>query len=188
MEQTFWRRCSSCKAELPFERPHWVCSVSTCNRKRTGLTFCSVSCWEVHLPGMRHREAYAVEARAPSRAEWERERAEEDAAAAPSSRAAPSPRPRVVPRAETAETAPMRRVVLDSAADGELSDDDLPYDVLIVVSKLKKYIRARSGMNTSDNVVDILSDHVRRLCDEAIRNAGRDGRKTVFDRDFRRPG
>ena len=56
--------------------------------------------------------------------------------------------------------------------------------MLVVVSKLKQYIRARSGMNTSDGVTGVLSDHIRRLCDEAIRSAGRDSRKTVLDRDF----
>jgi histone H3/H4 len=39
-------------------------------------------------------------------------------------------------------------------------------------------------MNTSDGVVEVLSDHLRKLCVEAIRNAARDGRKTVLDRDF----
>jgi hypothetical protein len=55
---------------------------------------------------------------------------------------------------------------------------------LVVVSKLKAFVRARSGMNTSDNVVGVLSDHLRELCGEAIRNAARDGRRTVMDRDF----
>jgi hypothetical protein len=55
---------------------------------------------------------------------------------------------------------------------------------LIVASKLKSYVRARSGMNTSNGVLDVLSDSVRALCDEAIRSARRDGRKTIMDRDF----
>ncbi|HVJ14332.1 MAG TPA: hypothetical protein VM686_02785, partial [Polyangiaceae bacterium] len=55
----------------------------------------------------------------------------------------------------------------------------------IVVSKLKAYIKARSGMNTSDAVTDALSDHIRRLCDLAIDNASVDNRKTVLDRDFK---
>jgi len=42
-----------------------VCSVSTCNRKRTGLVFCSVACWDSHLPTANHREAWAIEKRAP---------------------------------------------------------------------------------------------------------------------------
>lgn len=54
----------------------------------------------------------------------------------------------------------------------------------MVVSKLKAYVRASTGMNTSDGVIDVLSEHLRRLCDEAARNAGRDGRKTLMDRDF----
>jgi histone H3/H4 len=57
-------------------------------------------------------------------------------------------------------------------------------DVLVVVSKLKDYVRARSGMNTSDGVVEVLSDRLRDLCDRAIERASRDGRKTVLDRDF----
>jgi histone H3/H4 len=55
--------------------------------------------------------------------------------------------------------------------------------VLIVVSKMKKYIRDRSGMNSSDAVAEALGEHVRNICDEAIRAATRDGRKTVLDRD-----
>ena len=56
-------------------------------------------------------------------------------------------------------------------------------DVLIVASKLKAYIKG-SGMSTSANVMPKLSDIVRKLCDEAIENAQKDGRKTVMDRDF----
>jgi len=55
------------------------------------------------------------------------------------------------------------------------------------VSKLKKYIKDRSGFNTSDQIVDVLSDHVRAICDEAIRAAARDERKTVLERDVPRP-
>jgi histone H3/H4 len=60
-------------------------------------------------------------------------------------------------------------------------------DTLIVVSKLKKYIKDRSGMNTSDAVAEALSDHVRLICDDSIRAAAADGRKTVLDRDVPRP-
>jgi histone H3/H4 len=38
-------------------------------------------------------------------------------------------------------------------------------------------------MNTSDAVAEALGQHVRRICDDAIRNAARAGRKTVLDRD-----
>ena len=60
-----WRRCSACKKAIALGSVYWTCNVSTCNRKRTGLVFCSVSCWEVHLPSANHREAWAVEQTAP---------------------------------------------------------------------------------------------------------------------------
>ncbi|HEY8945215.1 MAG TPA: hypothetical protein VIM73_13180, partial [Polyangiaceae bacterium] len=63
--------------------------------------------------------------------------------------------------------------------------DEAPREVLVVVSKLKAYIRARSGMNTSDAVSEVLSDHLRRLCDDAVSHASGEGRKTVLDRDFK---
>ena len=65
--------------------------------------------------------------------------------------------------------------------------DAVDRDVLIVVSKMKKYIKDRSGMNCGDAVAGALSDHVRAICDEAIRAAARDERKTVLDRDVPRP-
>ncbi len=62
-----------------------------------------------------------------------------------------------------------------------MSEDN---EVLIVASKLKNYIRAKSGMNTSASVLGVLSEKVRQLCDQAIESARADGRKTVKDRDF----
>ncbi len=57
-------------------------------------------------------------------------------------------------------------------------------EVLVVASKLKAYIRAQSGMNTSSAVMDAVSRKVRKMCDEAIEHAKSEGRKTVMDRDF----
>jgi histone H3/H4 len=57
-------------------------------------------------------------------------------------------------------------------------------EVVVVVSKLKNYIRSKSGMNTASNVAEKLSELVRGLCDQAIEKAKSDGRKTVMDRDF----
>jgi histone H3/H4 len=57
-------------------------------------------------------------------------------------------------------------------------------EVLVVASKLKNYIRAKSGINTSGTVMEALSGKIRYLCDQAIANAKSDGRKTVMDRDF----
>lgn len=57
-------------------------------------------------------------------------------------------------------------------------------EVLVVASKLKKYVREKSGMNTSAAVMEVLSNKLRQLCDQAVENAKRDNRKTVMDRDF----
>ena len=57
-------------------------------------------------------------------------------------------------------------------------------EVLIVTSKLKKYIKDKAGMNTAGDVAEVLSSKVRELVDQAIENAKNDGRKTVKDRDF----
>lgn len=165
---TTWRRCSACKNPIARGADYWVCSVSACNRKRTGLVFCSVSCWEVHLPVARHREAWAVEARAPSTPAVEAR----DAPSRPSAAAARE-RTRGVP----SEVRP---------ADARGPE---PREVLIIASRLKEFVRSRSGFNTSDRVLEPLSDIVRDVCEQAIRNAEQDGRKTVLDRDVprRRP-
>jgi hypothetical protein len=73
-----WRRCSSCKKPIAYQSMYWVCNVSTCNRKRTGLAFCDVSCWDAHVPQMNHRESWAEERKAPSREEWARTLSGED--------------------------------------------------------------------------------------------------------------
>lgn len=57
-------------------------------------------------------------------------------------------------------------------------------DILVVVSKVKSYIKDKAGMNTSGAVAGVLSDLVKKLCDQAIENARNDKRKTVKDRDF----
>ncbi len=60
-------------------------------------------------------------------------------------------------------------------------------EVLVVVSKLKNFIRENSGMNTSGNVATVISELVRQMCKDAIEKAKSDGRKTVMDRDFSAP-
>ena len=169
-DATTWKRCNTCKKPIAFASNYFTCNVSTCNRKGTDFAFCSVSCWDAHVPVLRHRDAWAEDQRAPTAAEWAaRERAEAERAAAPR----PEPRPRPAPMPAAAASAP---------SGG--SKEDVPHDVLIVVSKLKAYVRARSGMNTSDAVADVLSDRVRALCDQAIDQARAMGRKTLLDRDF----
>jgi hypothetical protein len=78
-ERKFWKACSTCRKELPFDAMYWVCNVSTCNRPRTALAFCSVPCWDAHVPMLRHRDAWAEEQRSPTAAEWARQQRAADA-------------------------------------------------------------------------------------------------------------
>lgn len=57
-------------------------------------------------------------------------------------------------------------------------------EVLVVASKVKKYIRDSGDMKTSASVLQALSDRIRGMCDRAVASARSDGRKTVLDRDF----
>lgn len=148
METSEWRKCSSCKKPIHFGAKYYVCSVSTCTGGRTNYVFCSVPCFEVHLPIARHKDAAAIESKAPLR----------------------EPTRSIVRQAETAQS-PSAQI-------------RLPNEILIIASRLKEYVDARSQMNTSAQVMDVLSAHVRNLCDRAIENARADGRKTVLDRDF----
>jgi hypothetical protein len=184
LSQSAWRHCNMCKVGIGFEAEYFICSVSTCNRKRTGLFFCSLACFEAHLPTARHRDAWAERQRSPSAAAARAQREAEEREAASDLAGASADPPGVTPG-----VAPARRLVVAASpahAGSEEQEDagESGADVLIVVSKLKKYVRERSGMNTSDGVVPILSDHLRELCREAIRQAGQDGRRTVLDRDF----
>lgn len=63
----YWKICNSCKKEIAFSAPYYLCSVSTCRAKRTGLTFCSNACYDVHLGYIPHRSSYCEEERAPAR-------------------------------------------------------------------------------------------------------------------------
>lgn len=153
-EIEFWRKCSSCKKPINFGARHYVCSVSSCNGQRTGYVFCSVGCFEVHLPGARHKDAAAIEAFAP-----------------PAQRA-PT---RTIVKSETSASSP---------SSTQKSVSALPRETLVIASRLKDYILARGDMNTSAQVMDYLSDYLRVVCDRAVDNARGDGRKTVMDRDF----
>ena len=56
-------------------------------------------------------------------------------------------------------------------------------DVLVVTSKVKKFIKEKSGCNTSAATIDAISGLVEKICEQAIDNCQKDGRKTVMDRD-----
>ena len=89
---------------------------------------------------------------------------------------------------QPAQAAPVRRII-KTTSSGQTkvkgASGHLPYETLVVVSKLKDYIKAAGDMNTSSSCHSTISDIIRRACDHAIENARRDGRKTVMDRDFK---
>ncbi|MEC7949001.1 MAG: hypothetical protein VX265_15640 [Myxococcota bacterium] len=155
-----WKSCSVCKKTIPVGGRYYTCSVSTCNRVRDTKVFCTMACWDAHVPVMGHRNAWANEHRAPS------------------SLAVANARP------PGRGTEPRRRV----RSGGVPVTDARKQEVLIIASRLKDYIKGQSDLNTSADVLDVLSDHVRLLALEAIERAREDGRKTVKGRDFRRPG
>ena len=86
------------------------------------------------------------------------------------------------PASEESSSPTRRRIVSSSLSSS--SKSSVEKDILIVASKLKKYIKDRHDMNTSANVMDKLSDLVRDLCDDAVIRARQEGRKTLMDRDF----
>ncbi len=57
-------------------------------------------------------------------------------------------------------------------------------EVLVVTSKVKKYIKDTGSCNTSAETIDVLSKAVERLCQKGIETAKSDGRKTVMARDI----
>lgn len=148
-----WKKCSTCKKPINTGARYYVCSVSTCNGQRTGYVFCSVICFESHLPGARHRDAGAIEKMAPKNSSE-----------------------------ESTEARLAQRIVVRGPATNQPPASS--QEVLVIASRLKEYIQARSDFNTSASVMDMLSQHLRLLCDRAIDYAREDGRKTVMDRDF----
>ncbi|HYC56396.1 MAG TPA: hypothetical protein VEL28_15795 [Candidatus Binatia bacterium] len=166
-----WKRCGVCKRDIGFDKLFYECSVSTCNTGKHPPAFCSINCWNQHVPVMRHRDAWADQKRSPTRAEWESDQnagAHDDAGAR-----------------EAAVPPPVRRMIIEKKPEpAHPPKQEAELEILVVASKVKAYVRARSGMNTSDAVMEKLSDMLRDICDKAIDHARFAGRKTVMDRDF----
>ena len=172
ISKEFWRTCSQCKKKLGYSANYFECSVSTCSRKRTGYVFCSLICWESHVPGANHRNAGAIEKKSPTYAEWLAENAD-------------VPSNAMSQTSSTATSSGTRRIVTASGAPAPVRTSSMSHEVLVVVSKMKQYIKDQSEMNTSADVNEVLSDIIRRACDKAIDHARADGRKTVMARDFK---
>lgn len=142
-ERTFWKRCSSCKKGIPFHSDYLICSVSTCQHKKTGLVFCNLACWDAHLGFANHRHAEAMELLSPTK--------------------------------EAFETTPTSILTAPKT---------MKVDTLVVVSKVKGFIKDQSEFNTSQCAIDALTQKVVQECQKAIDHAKSQGRKTVMGRDF----
>lgn len=175
--QTFWKKCSSCKKDIPFSAMYYLCSVSTCKHKRTGFRFCSVPCWDAHLGFARHRESWAEEARSPSREQYLAEVAAEQGAT-------PGGLDRS-PVKKIVEAQPPRPSEVTSSGTAVGASKAMPVETLIVVSKVKAFIKENSDFNVSQCCVDALTQKVVDECLKGIEHAKGAGRKTVMGRDIR---
>lgn len=140
--ETSWRKCGSCKKDIGFNKVYQECSV--CKGK---YAFCSVDCWDQHVPVMNHKNAWAEENRSPAMPD---------------------------------QAQPVRRIVSSPSSPSPVIEKE----ILIVASKLKQYVKDKYDLSTSANVMDALSDEVRKLTDRACEKAKAEGRKTLMDRDF----
>jgi hypothetical protein len=66
-ENNSWARCTICGRAISHGKAYYLCSVSTCNRKRTTYRFCSPDCWDAHVADKNHRNAECIEESAPDR-------------------------------------------------------------------------------------------------------------------------
>jgi LSD1 subclass zinc finger protein len=56
--------CATCRKLIPPGASAVRCTVASCNTGRMKLRFCSVACWQKHVPTARHRNpAYVIEDR-----------------------------------------------------------------------------------------------------------------------------
>ncbi len=161
-----WRHCSSCKKAINYSTKYYECNVSTCTGKRTGYVFCSVPCWETHLPQARHRDGWAIEKKSPTFEQYQMELKSETGIDSVSK-----------------DSSSGRRLIVKPTPNVSLNSS-LP-EILVVVSKMKQYVKDKADMNTSADVADVLSHLIRLACDEAIDQARADCRKTLMARDFK---
>jgi hypothetical protein len=86
------------------------------------------------------------------------------------------------------DNAPVKRLIITPKSPTTTNEVEvnkaLENEILIVASKLKQYIKDKHDLNTSADVMEILSTKVRRLTDQAVIKAKSDNRKTLMGRDF----
>jgi len=161
-----WKKCSVCKKSIPFSATYYLCSVSTCRGKRTGLTFCSPACWDGHLAFARHRESYAEEMTAPSEETFSEQTESENS---------------------MEEARPKRRIIVDQKPTAPTSAPVMAkraVPTLIVVTKVKALVKEETGFNTSQCAIDALTQKVVQECFRGVERAKAAERKTLMGRDI----
>lgn len=63
--------CATCRKLIALGATAYRCSVASCNAGRMKLRFCSVACWEKHVPTARHRNANWIAEERPASASSE---------------------------------------------------------------------------------------------------------------------
>ncbi|MDH4467890.1 MAG: hypothetical protein QE271_07520 [Bacteriovoracaceae bacterium] len=157
---SYWRKCGSCKKEIAYQTTYQVCGIASCQK----FAYCSVDCWSLHNSILNHKSAWSEDRISPKKEESNF-------------------------LAESAPPTGVRRVVITPPKSGQQTNpaSAVTYssdDILIVASKLKQFVKDKHDLNTSANVMKILSDHVRTFTDRAAMKAKSEGRKTLLDRDF----
>jgi len=175
-ESAPWKKCSSCKKDILYGGKYYLCSVSTCKHPRTGVTFCSVECWDAHLGYANHRQAWAEENKAPNNP------------------GGVSSNPNLQSPSSTGDRQPFRqpdrqpvRKIVEAPKSQSLPTiltTNIETDTLVVVSKVKKLILDKSHMSTSQCFIDALTKKIVKECITGIEKAKESGRKTVMGRDI----
>lgn len=165
-----WKKCNTCKKDILLRSQYYRCSVSTCRTKLTGFAFCSVSCWDAHIGFYNHRNAYAEEETAPAALEM----------ALPQP-VAVSQAQSVTKEAVVTEENENKKTIVFRAPTAA---DQVEVETLVVVSKVKKLVQERSGMNSSQCFIDALTRKVVEQTLKGIERAKVAGRKTVMGRDL----
>ncbi|MFK7871819.1 MAG: hypothetical protein AB8C84_01430 [Oligoflexales bacterium] len=57
----FWKKCGPCGKEITHQTAYFACGTSSCQKS----AFCSLSCWNAHIPLMKHKDAWAEERISP---------------------------------------------------------------------------------------------------------------------------
>ncbi len=155
VSQSFWRRCGSCKKEIPYNSEYQACGVSGCQK----FAYCSIDCWSLHNSIMNHKSGWCEDRVSPKSDA-------NDIQSTPVKRI-------IVSNAKPQES-----------SLGQMKSSENDSEILIVASKLKQYIKDKHDLNTSADVMEALSSIVRRLTDQAVIKAKSDNRKTLMKRDF----